>query len=286
MTTISPVRPATTPSGSAFKLFPAQVVRTLRLSPHVVRVTLGGPGLSGMTSGGLDQRVKVLFPLPGQQAPCLPVDEFDYPAVRAMPDEVRPKMRTYTVRAHRADCGEADIDFVLHGDAGPGSAFASRARPGDQVCLYAPNSQYAHPARLGGVEYRLDQLRGRTLIVGDETALPAIASIVESLPAAVHAKVCVEVPGVSDSQVFEAAANVDVTWVSRRSAPGSAAVEAVRETSLPGEDWYAWVAGESGMVKAVRRHLVRERGLDRRAVTFMGYWKRGETEDVRASARR
>lgn len=291
MTTTVPasIRPA--PARASFRLFRAQVLATRRLGQHHVRVTFGGADLQGMTSGGLDQRVKLLIPLPGQHAPCLPPD-FEYRSVRSMPEHIRPKLRTYTLRAHRAASAEADIDFVLHGDTGPGAAFARRAQPGDQVCLYAPDAAYPHTARLTGVEYRMDQVRDRALIVGDETALPAIASITEALPADVHAKICIEAPWTADTcwagetPEFATVANLDLTWVQRGPVPGAALLDALRSSELRGHGWYAWIAGEASLVRAARRHLVRERGLQRNAVTFMGYWRRGVTEDARAPGHR
>lgn len=264
----------------AFKVFRVGVVRVLRLSPGLVRITFGGMELSGMTSGGLDQRIKLLLPLPGQNEPYLPAGEESYPALRALSEQVRPKMRTYTVREHRPELAEFDVDFVLHGDTGPGSAFAGRARPGDKVGIWAPNADFEHGPRPSGVEYKLDAVRERTLIVGDETALPAVSSILEALPEGVRAKVFMEVSDPAEAQRFTTRAEAEVHWVRRGPAPGPAVGKAVRSAPLPGGDWYAWVAGESGMVKMVRRHLVQDRGLDRQAITFMGYWKHGASEDV------
>src|SRR5919201_774261 len=158
-----------------FRLFRASVRDVARLSPNLTRITFGGAELTGMTDGGLDQRIKLLFPRRGQARPCLP-DDRDYRSVRALSEHVRPIMRTYTLRAHRAEHAEFDEDFVLHGTNGPGSAFACRARPGDEIGVGAPNRDYPQPARLPGVEYDLARLREDTLIIGDETALPAIGA--------------------------------------------------------------------------------------------------------------
>jgi NADPH-dependent ferric siderophore reductase len=285
MTTDTPLRAETAPSVPAFKLFRAEVVGATRLSPHLARITFGGAELSGMTSGGLDQRIKLLFPLPGQVEPCLPEGEQSYQALRAVPEDVRPRARTYTVRAHRPQHGEFDVDFVLHGDTGPGSIFGGNARPGEKVGVYAPNAEYAHGPRLGGVEYKLDALQDRTLIIGDEASLPAIGSILETLPDGVRAKVYVEISDPADMQGIATLADVEMHWLRRGrhgAEPGAALLEEVRSAHLPGHDWYAWVAGESSMVKAVRRHLVNDRGMDRRAITFMGYWRHGRSEDTPA----
>ncbi|GAA0529376.1 siderophore-interacting protein [Saccharopolyspora subtropica] len=265
---------------SPFRLFRIEVARVHRLSRHVARITFTGPELSAMTSGGLDQRVKMIFPLPGQREPLVPTGERPYQALRELPPDIRPKLRSYTVRAHRPELAEFDVDFVLHGGTGPASAFAGRARPGDRLLVYAPNAEHPHGVRCSGVEYRLDALRGRTLLVGDETALPAIGGILAALPGGVQAKVYVEIPDVADAQHLASTADVQVHWLPRRARrPGAALVEAVRSAPLPGGEWYAWVAGEAAMVTTVRRHLLRERGFHRDAVTFMGYWRYGRSED-------
>ena len=283
MTVHGPVRTAVSsgadPVGPEYRLVPAHVVRTAQPCPALARVTFGGLDPEEITSGGFDQRIKLLLPLPGQREPHLP-GEGTYSAVRALPDHLRPALRTYTVRAFRPQDGEIDVEFVLHGLDGPGARFAGSARPGAKVALYAPNARYPHGPRPRGVEFRLDRVADRTLLVGDETALPAIGSVLEGLPDGVGASVFVETaPGVR-SPVLPGRAGVEVHWLRRTpSAPGAAALQAVRQVRLGAASWYSWVAGESGMVRAVRRHLLRERGFDRQDVTFLGYWRAGRSAD-------
>ncbi|MDR7299934.1 siderophore-interacting protein [Haloactinomyces albus] len=282
MATNAPVRPGTATTVPAYVVFPAQVTGVRRLSPNLVRITFGGAELAGMTSGGLDQRSKLLFPLPGQDAPRLPEEDPTIRAVRAMPRRLRPVPRTYTIRAYRPESHEFDIDFVVHGDTGPGSAFAQRARLGDRIGVLGPNAHCEHIDRAGGVEYDLGMLGRHTLIVGDETALPAIGSILETLPAGVRATALVEIPEAADAQSLVTSAELDIHWLPRCELGrrrGTALLEELRSMPLPSDDVYAWVSGEASMVKAARRHLVDDRGLDRRAVTFMGYWRPGTTED-------
>jgi NADPH-dependent ferric siderophore reductase len=279
MTILSPPRGDLVAEASPFRLFRIEVAEVLRLSRHLVRITFTGPELSAMTSGGLDQRVKLIFPLPGQSEPVVPAGARPYQALRELPLEIRPKLRSYTVRAHRPARGEFDVDFVLHGDTGPASAFAGRARPGDRLAVYAPNAEC--PAGRGptGVEFRLNAVRGQTLLAGDETALPAIGGILAALPGGVQAKVYVEVPDAADAQHLASSADVELHWLPRGDRrPGAALCTAIRAAALPGK-WYAWLAGETGMVTALRRHLLDERGFDRAAVTFMGYWRHGRSED-------
>lgn len=245
------------------------------LSPSLTRITFGGAELAGMTSGGLDQRIKLLFPHAGRTRPCLPEDRA-YPAVREMRNDVRPVMRTYTLRAHRPERAEVDVDFVLHGAGGPGSAFACHARPGDEIAIGAPGAQSPHPVRVG-VEYDLTRLGRDTLIIGDETALPAIGSIVETLPRGVRALVYAEVPHPGDALAFTTSAEVGARWFAhhgRVRARRHRLLEAIRSVPLD-DHCYVWVAGESGMVRAVRRMLVRRRAFPVERITFMGYWKLG-----------
>lgn len=251
----------------------AKVSGVRRLTPHMSRVTFSGPSLDDLAP---DQYVKVFFPQPGQPEPVLPEplagDEVLswYRTYLAMPDDVRPPMRTYTVRALRPASQEIDIDFVLHGDEGPASAWASRASAGDRIALLGPHGLYEVPE---GTTWQL--------LIGDETAIPAIGAIVEALPAGTRALVYVELADREDRQVFETRGAVELHWIVRDDRPvGEALLEAVRKADLPGGTPYAWVSGEASMVKYVRRHLVRERGVDKRAITFTGYWRHGMSEEA------
>jgi NADPH-dependent ferric siderophore reductase len=130
-----------------YPYFRTRVVRSARLTPHLTRVTVGAPGLAGFPHRGPDQHLKLFFPRPGQGEPEIPPFEDDdvaswYRRYLALPDDVRPDMRTYTARAFRRDAAELDIDFVLHGDrpgdGGPAARWAERAAPGDPVAVLAP----------------------------------------------------------------------------------------------------------------------------------------------------
>ncbi|MEV7552781.1 siderophore-interacting protein [Amycolatopsis sp. NPDC089917] len=251
----------------------AKVTGVRRLTPHMSRVTFSGATLVDQAP---DQYLKVFFPQPGQSEPVLPApvngDEVLswYRTYLAMPDDVRPPMRTYTVRALRPSAREVDIDFVLHGDEGPASAWASGASEGDKVAFLGPHGLYNVPE---GTNWQL--------LIGDETAIPAIGAIVEALPAGTRALVYVEISDREDRQVFETQGTVELHWVVRGAQPvGDAVLDAVRKADLPGGTAYAWVSGEASMVKLVRRHLVRERGIDKRAICFTGYWRQGMSEEA------
>ncbi|GAB3274590.1 siderophore-interacting protein [Parasphingorhabdus pacifica] len=244
------------------------------VTPNMLRVGFEGADLRWIVGAGPDQYVKLFFPIPGQARPQLPEGETEYGmswyrAYLDMPDDVRPAMRTYTVRALRPSLGEIDVDFVLHGDDGPASRWARRARPGDEVAMIGPHGIYAVPPEANW-----------QLLVGDETAVPAIAAIVESLPREVAARVFVETGSEVDEQHFDTPADVDIRWLPRGSAPrGQRLLEALRADEFPAGFPYAWLAGEAGVVKHVRRHLVSERGFEKRAITFTGYWRQGKSEE-------
>lgn len=262
-----------------FRLFRAFVRDVAGVSPSLTRITFGGAELAGMTGGGLDQRIKLLFPRRGQARPCLP-DDRDYRSVRALNEAVRPILRTYTLRAHRCEHDEFDVDFVLHGTNGPGSAFACRARPGDEIAVAAPSVDYPHPTPLPGVEYDLARVHEETLIIGDETALPAIGGIVEALPGGTRALVYADVPDLADVPRFATRADVQARWFvhhGRTRTRGRNLLKALRSARVNRDRCYAWVAGESGMVRAVRRLLLQELGFSLQHSTFMGYWKQGQT---------
>ncbi|GAB3166889.1 siderophore-interacting protein [Amycolatopsis stemonae] len=252
----------------------ARVTVVRPVTPHTVRVTFSAESFRDVPAGPPDQYVKVFFPLPGQETPVLPETGSDvlswYRTYLAMPDDVRPPMRTYTVRAHRREAAEIDVDFVLHGDDGPASAWASRVAPGDRVAFLGPHGLYAAPAECDW-----------QLLVGDETALPAIGAIVERLPAGTRASVYVELSDRAERQTFETRGAVEVHWVVRGARPvGTALLDAVRGAAFPGGTPYAWVSGEAGVVKQVRRHLVREREVDKRLICFTGYWRQGVSEEA------
>lgn len=252
----------------------ARVTAVRPLTPHMVRVTFGGETFREVPPGAPDQYVKVFFPRAGQPEPVLPETGSDvmswYRTYLAMPDDVRPPMRTYTLRAHRPESAEIDVDFVLHGDEGPASAWASRVTPDDRVAFLGPHGLYDVPP---GSDWQL--------LVGDETALPAIGAIVERLPPGTRASVFVELADRADRQSFETLGAVEIHWILRGSRPlGEALLEAVRGAAFPGGRPYAWVSGEAGVVKQVRRHLVREREVDKRLICFTGYWRRGLSEEA------
>ena len=272
MSTAAPEAPA---PATPFDFFELRVLRTRRLGPTMLRVTFGGADLTGFASGGRDQSFSLFLPHPGQSAPVLPTGADWFTRYRAMDPAERAVMRAYTVREQRD--GELDVDFALHGDGGPASRWARAAHPGDRVTLLGPAV-----ADNKSVGFRPPEGTDWVLLSGDETALPAIAAVLEWLPAGTPARVFAEVPYAADITELTTAADAEITWLVRErdARPRTEVVlDAVRSAALPSGTPYAWIAGESWTVRSLRRHLVRERGFDRRAVTFSGYWRLGVPEE-------
>lgn len=253
------------------------------LSPRMRRITLESDDWCDVRSIAPDQQVKVFLARDGgvPEIPGAPEDGSGvagwYARYLAVPDERRPWMRSYTVRALDPDAGRMVVDFVLHADgahgehgahadAGPASRWAARAALGDVVGVLGP--------AVAG--YRAPSGQPVRLLAGDETALPAIGAILETLPAGVRAVAVVEVESPAEEQELHSPAGVAVHWVHRP----ATLLDAVRAVELPVGEVFAWVAGEASAVRAVRRHLVGERGLDKRAVAFTGYWRRDLTQDA------
>lgn len=291
---------------SPYRMFSARLAARRRLSPRLVRLTLAGPSLTAFADRGYDQRIKLVLPQPGG----LPLDAFpggpDWWTVwRDQPIEGRAHLRTYTVAAARPEAGEIDVDFVDHGVTGPGSRFAIEAAPGDPLIVFGPNADFDGEA--GGLEFRREFTHtSRQLVVGDLSALPAVNGITRRLTAAATGLVCVEVPYEEDAQGVQAPPGVELAWcVTDR---GDDQLRTVRDwlTAIGpltgdqadttvfynGEDdayWEvsatdaertapalsAWIAGESGRVRALRRLLVNDFDIPRAAVCFMGYWRIG-----------
>jgi NADPH-dependent ferric siderophore reductase len=243
-----------------------QVRRTERLTPHMIRVVAGGDDLAAFPdTAHTDRYVKVLFPLPGVAYP----EPFDMEAVRAaFPRDQWPAARTYTVRAFDPAACELVIDFVHHGAAGLAGPWAAAARPGDRVLLLGPGGAYAPDA---DADWHL--------LVGDESALPAIAAALERVPAGVPVHALVEVDGPADEQPLTSPGRLDLRWCHRDPARPEQLVDALAAVAFPAGRVHAFVHGEAGLVRALRRHLLDGRGVPREDLSVSGYWRRGHDED-------
>jgi NADPH-dependent ferric siderophore reductase len=236
-----------------------QVRRSARITPRMVRVTLAGEALHGFGGTGPDRRIKMFFPVPGQERPAVPRATSGGPVWPA--GEPRPTIRTYTVRRYDAAAGELDVDFVLHEGHGPAAAWARDAHPGAWVGVSEPGGRYV-----------ADPDADFHLVIGDESALPAVATVLAALPADAQAVAYVEVADPAEEQPLPGDATT--RWVHRAGRPaGEPLAAAVREAELPEGRGQAWLSGESACVRDLRRHLLDDRGFDRRAVYATGYWR-------------
>ncbi len=241
----------------------AEVVATRRLTPHLLRVELGGEGLRGWSSSGRpDERLVLVLPAPGADAvvepTTMPDGTQDYPD----PDD-QPPMRSYTVRAWDPDRLRMSVELVVHA-GGVASAWAQAARPGDVIYLTEAMGWYQPPADTAWV-----------LLAADLTGLPALARAVEELPPGRRAHAIVEVPAEADRIEVATAGRVDWTWVvgSGNDVGPSRLPEAVERFEAPEGPGYVWFAGEAAASRAVRKHLRHVRGWPTSRWRTLGYWR-------------
>jgi NADPH-dependent ferric siderophore reductase len=249
------------------KLNRARVRSVERITPHVIRIVLGGEELAGFGAGEFtDHYIKLLFAQPGVVYPePLDMDEVR----RVMPREQWPRTRTYTVRSWDPQELEVAIDVVHHGDEGLAGPWAIGAQPGEEVLFTGPGGAYAPSAQADW-----------HLLAGDESALPAIAVSLERLPAGAPARVFVEVAGTEEEQKLATAGDAEIVWLHRgEGAVGDALVAAVRAVEFPPGAVHAFVHGEANFVKKLRRFLRVDRGLPREQLSISGYWRLGSDED-------
>lgn len=233
--------------------------------PHLRRITFGGGDLAEFSPLGPDTFLYVLVPPPGRTD--LTIDRsFTWEAVPDMPAEDRPVGAYYTVRAWRPESSELDMLFVLHDDPGPASRWAANARPGDRVALWGPREAYEPPPDTDWI-----------LLVADETGLPAVATILESLPDDVPVKVFAEVASVDERLDLQSGPSRSIIWLERDgSAPGTLPellADEVRNLELPSGRAYAWGGGESRTMTRIRRYLRDDVGWSRDQVNLVAYWR-------------
>jgi NADPH-dependent ferric siderophore reductase len=249
----------------ATRTFLTEVVSVDDVHRHLRRIVVGGADLSTFTVPAADAFVYVLVPPPGRAE--LTFDRtFTWEGYAAMADDERPVGAYYTVRGWDPARRQLTMLMVRHGDDGPASAWVGRAVPGDPVALWGPRTAY-HPPESADWQ----------LLVADETGLPAVAAIIESLPPTTPIRVVAEVADESERQDLPATAGCEVTWLYRRGAePGTTTLlaDAVRAMPWPGGTPYVWGGGESRAMTAVRRHVRGELGLPRDAVSLVAYWRR------------
>lgn len=268
--------PATHTAATRVGAMRGAVVRTERLSASMVRVVVGGDGLSAFApSVHADSYVKLVFlpPSAGSARPLLDDGRVDLDAITgALPPGDQLRRRSYTVRAFDAATRQLTLDVVVHGDEGLAGPWAAHAVPGDEVLLVGP-----------GGDYSPDLSADHHLLVGDASALPAIAVALEQLAASApgaHGTAVLEVHGPDDEVTLTAPAGVTVRWVHQGiGVAGLGLVEAVRDLPWPDGRVHAFVHGEAGAVKELRHLLRVERGLPRAQLSISGYWRLGADDE-------
>lgn len=237
-----------------------RVARVVPLSAGLVRVTLTGD-LSDFVSSSFDDHVKVFFPAEGETRPAMPEAGPDGPI---FPQGAgRPTMRDFTPRRFDTEAGELDLEFALH-EAGPATAWAAQAQPGQYLGIGGPRGSMVIPS---GYAWHL--------LIGDETALPAIQRRLAELPTGTRVAVIVEVAN-RDARIPLGEVDLYAVWCYRDEADSdNPLLDAVADIALPEGDGYVWAAGEASAIRVVRAHLVNERGVDKKRIRASAYWRRG-----------
>ncbi|WP_366451620.1 siderophore-interacting protein [Cellulomonas sp.] len=268
--------PADSPPVPPSRAMRGAVVAAERISASMVRVVIGGDGMRAFApSEHADSYVKLVFlpPSAGSARPLLDDGRVDLDAITgALPPGERLRRRSYTVRAFDPTTHRLTLDLVVHGAEGLAGPWADRATPGDEVLLLGPSGDYSP-----------DLSAAHHLLVGDASALPAIAVALERLAASApdaHGTAVVEVHGPDDEVMLTAPAGVSVRWVHQGSGvAGLGLVEAVRDLPWPDGRVHAFVHGEAGAVKELRHLLRVERGLPRAQLSISGYWRLGADDE-------
>ncbi|MFI2565200.1 siderophore-interacting protein [Paenarthrobacter sp. NPDC018779] len=241
-------------------IYRAEVLATRALTPGMVRITFGGPGLAGFESTGVgDEYLRVFLPDTGEHEARLPIstgDSWDWePGVKPS------AMRTYTVRSVDPAAGTVDIDFVVH-DGGVAAAWAQRAEVGDVVGLNSPTGLYEPPAELQW-----------QILLADATGLPAVARLLELTPPGVRTRVLIEVEDPSHQQELVIGAGTEVAWIHGGNGHSQSRLdEALKSMQLPGGTGYIWVAGEAKVLRGIRKYLRHEKKLTPASYKLIGYW--------------
>lgn len=243
-----------------------EVVRTGRVTPSVHRVTLGGCGLARFPVAGADAFAYLLLPPAGRHDLTIGLD-FDWGQVRSMPKDARPRGAYYSVRDHRPEVLEIDLEIVAH-DGGAASGWAAAAGPGDEAALWGPRVLFAPPAESGW-----------TLLVADDTGVPAMLSILEHLPADHPVIAIAEVSGAAEVREVDTGPSVDLRWLCRDE--GERAADVVGRLRPPAGPGYAWGGGEHAWVGALEDLVAEVHGIDSEHRSLTSYWRRDRPTGLR-----
>ena len=258
---------------------PIQVALTVDrkeyLTPHYIRVYLRGPGTNKLAETTVGINNKILIPPKGVQEIYFPELDPETRHWKPQNPAFAPVVRTYTHRGINLEKNEIWIDFVVHGDEGPASAWAIQAQKGDALGvmmkqgkkrLYSPAENY--------------------ILLGDATAIPVLACILEDLPSTAKGTCIIEVNSQEDEQIIETRADIDFIWLHNPfPQKGSKLSEVFKQQNLPQENRFAYIAAEFSTVKSIRNYLRKERHWERDELYAYSYWKSGVAENKSAKAR-
>ena len=236
-----------------------QVLRVVDITPRMRRITLGGPELAGFISLGSDDHIKLLLPQNAAEQAAL-----ESPTFTIKGDGPQPAMRDYTPRRYDLKIGELDIDFVLHGD-GPASTWAEQAQVGQHLYIGGPRGSMIVP-----------DIFDSYLLIGDETALPAIGRRLEELPAGRKVLAVIEIADAAEQQMLQSAADVEIIWVMRGQ---DDLLDVVRNLTLPSGTLYSFVATETKLSRQVRRVLLDTHKVNEEYLKAVGYWRAEGSEE-------
>ena len=269
-----------------YSAFQVSVRRKHQPSPGFIRVTLAGSGLQNFGPWGLDQRIKLVLPMEDGSMPEFglleeptPHPKYWYARWRNLPESARNALRTYTPSAIRPERSEIDIDLYIHEPAGPASRWALNCEPGERLVITGPDVRAGQTGY--GIHFAPPQALRRLLLVGDESALPAINNVLTTLGPGTDAEVLLELADPRDNLLPTGAARLETTIIQRGAVAGEALETAVRTWGdsqpepMGDPGFYAWIAGEATATTNIRRHLTQHLGVPRGHVTFQGYWKLG-----------
>jgi NADPH-dependent ferric siderophore reductase len=233
------------------------------VSPRLISVLVTGDDLDGFADAAPTSHLKVFLPAEGQDAPNLPAAGPDGTVVT--PDGPAPVVRTYTPRRYDPATRTLEIQFLLHG-TGPASEWAQRVQPGDKLAVAGPGGRFS-----------LEPAAGHWWLAADESAIPAVGTLLEALPETTAADVHIEVDGPDDEVEFTAPAKTTITWHHRHrpDAFGAGLLAAAHAASIP-EGSRVWVACEAAAMRDIRRYLLTSRLLPAASLVTRGYWRAGE----------
>ncbi|WP_060484016.1 siderophore-interacting protein [Pseudomonas sp. NBRC 111123] len=233
-----------------------QVLRVTDLTPRMRRITLGGDELQGFTSLGSDDHIKLLFAENAEQQQAIDARNL------GRDGGARPTMREYTPRRIDLVANELDIDFVLHGD-GPASTWAAQAAPGQVLNIAGPRASMVVPDMFDSY-----------MLVGDETAIPAIGRRLEELPAGRQVLAVIQIEDEHERQPLPSAAQVEVIWIKR----DEDMLALLKGLNLPEGRLYSWVALEKSLTRQAKALLL-EKGVAEDALKAAAYWRADGTAD-------